>query len=317
MTFMNRYAAHRLGGDYNCDSRYSAADYSAFLSAFERAGGAGTVQNCHFTCPATSTPTPTVTVTPTATITPHTPIPTTTPTKTPTPMPTQTRTPVPSTTPTRTPTPISTVTRTPTRTPTPAVTATATRTPTPVATATRTPTPVATPTRTPTATPTPSGSPTPPPSGIYTTFEAATDMVTIYVSSSGSDSNSGTSAQSPFQTIYRGYQALRDGKADRLLLKKGDIFNTSLDFGWTKSGDRTLPTVTGYGQVARGYMLLGSYGTGARPIIQTGSAAGLTLYASRQAGSRRPGLLPEPERRTNRPRKRCNSSIRPLGWSDY
>ncbi len=154
---------------------------------------------------------------------------------------------------------------------------------TPTATPTRTPTviPSATPTNspTPTATNTPTPPPSPAPGGIYTMFPSVTGMQRIYVSSSsGSDANSGLSTSSPVKTIARGYSLLRDGFPDQLLLKKGDIFNDP-PIWWTKSGVLNVPGVMQPGQTANGYMVLGSYGSGARPQWRTFRDAGIYMYA--------------------------------------
>jgi hypothetical protein len=84
-----------------------------------------------------------------------------------------------------------------------------------------------------------------------------------YVSTSGSNSNNGLSPSTPKQTLVAGKALMRPGIADQLLLKCGDTWTES--FGeWTTSGTRaTLPQV------------IGTYGTGARPIIQSGVVHGL------------------------------------------
>ncbi|MBK8267391.1 MAG: hypothetical protein IPK83_03435 [Planctomycetes bacterium] len=69
---------------------------------------------------------------------------------------------------------------------------------------------------------------------------------TYYVSSSGSDSNNGTSPSTPFSTVQKGLSVLSSGK--RLLLNKGDTFS---------AGNVDLPSNS----------QLGAYGSGALPII--------------------------------------------------
>lgn len=102
-----------------------------------------------------------------------------------------------------------------------------------------------------------------------TTFSPSTATQMIYVSSStGDDSNPGTQAE-PFQTIAAGIDALRDGQPDWLLLKKGDVWDESLGGSrWKKSG--TSPTEP---------MIVWTYGTGARPLLRTGSGGAMRVLA--------------------------------------
>jgi hypothetical protein len=83
------------------------------------------------------------------------------------------------------------------------------------------------------------------------------------VGSSGSD-------YYPYQTISAGYAQLRDGYADILLLDRGDTWTEQWNSGsvgeWQKDGAS-----------ADARMIVSSYGSGDRPIIQTGDAVGLTL----------------------------------------
>lgn len=95
----------------------------------------------------------------------------------------------------------------------------------------------------------------------------------VYVSSSiGNDSNTGLSPAVPKRTIAAGKALLRNGWPDWLLLKKGDVFDESVG-NWTTVG-RSL------GQP----QLLGSYGTGARPLIRSGGHQGIS---GNGGGSRR------------------------------
>lgn len=80
----------------------------------------------------------------------------------------------------------------------------------------------------------------------------------FYVSTSGSDSNPGTQA-SPFKTLSKGYSALRNNFPDQLLLKRGDTW-TEVFPSWRKSAGST-----------NSYMVVGAYGTGARPKIRSGA----------------------------------------------
>lgn len=93
------------------------------------------------------------------------------------------------------------------------------------------------------------------------------DSRVIYVSSStGSDRNNGLSAKSPVRTIKHAKSMMRDGKPDEMLLKRGDHFDES--FGhWTMSGRSSDEP-----------MLLGSYGKGDRPLLNTGAIEGFATY---------------------------------------
>src|SRR3569832_68666 len=103
----------------------------------------------------------------------------------------------------------------------------------------------------------------------WTVFTPSSDSQVIYVSSStGNDSNSGLSASAPVKTIRRGTSLLRNGYPDWLLLKKGD--------SWTLTSNGDQFNTSGYpgslclsGRSATEPMLIASYGTGARPLLQT------------------------------------------------
>jgi hypothetical protein len=92
----------------------------------------------------------------------------------------------------------------------------------------------------------------------WTPIQTSPDSRIIYVSSSlGNDLNSGFSPNSPKATIAAGYELLRNGYPDHLLLRKGDVFN-SPRIAWFKSGRSVSePTV------------FSSYGSGPRPKIIT------------------------------------------------
>jgi hypothetical protein len=96
----------------------------------------------------------------------------------------------------------------------------------------------------------------------YTVITPEAGDRTIYVSSSaGNDSRDGTSPQRALRTLAAGVDRLRDGTGDRLLLKRGDTWNTPLP-AWKKSGasaDRP--------------MVVGAYGDGSRPVIATRGAS--------------------------------------------
>lgn len=91
------------------------------------------------------------------------------------------------------------------------------------------------------------------------------DGVQIFVSSSGgSDSNDGLSSGAPKATLAAGKALLRAGKADQLLLKAGDTWNTGIG---------NLSGLGGESSSAR--MVISRYGTGARPIVAPTTSNGL------------------------------------------
>ena len=93
----------------------------------------------------------------------------------------------------------------------------------------------------------------------WTVIGASSDTRTVYVSSSsGSDSNSGLSADRPVRSLSKGASLVRDNAPDRLLLKAGDSWTETLS--WGKSG-----------RSASEPLVIGSYGSGARPMIKAGN----------------------------------------------
>ncbi len=90
---------------------------------------------------------------------------------------------------------------------------------------------------------------------------SAASRVVYVSSSSGLDSNSGLSSTSPVQSLSRGYSLLRDGSPDFLLLKSGDTWNEA------------FPTMGKSANSMTQYMVIGAYGTGARPKIRVSSHA--------------------------------------------
>jgi hypothetical protein len=90
----------------------------------------------------------------------------------------------------------------------------------------------------------------------------------VYVSTSGSDNNSGFSESAPVRTINRAKALVRAGTGDQLLLRRGDTFREPVGT-WTKGG-----------RSAGEPMVLGAYGDGARPTVATGKASALTTGSS-------------------------------------
>ncbi|HWE03786.1 MAG TPA: carbohydrate-binding protein [Tepidisphaeraceae bacterium] len=91
---------------------------------------------------------------------------------------------------------------------------------------------------------------------------SAGDHVIYCSSSTGNDRNSGLSPSSPVQSLAKAESMLRNNTGDEMLLKAGDTFHGDFIY-WTLSG-----------KSAQDPMVLGSYGTGARPTILTGTESG-------------------------------------------
>ncbi len=97
----------------------------------------------------------------------------------------------------------------------------------------------------------------------WTQFSASPDTRIVYVSSaSGDDALSGLSPAQAKKTLAAGYELIRDGFPDWLLLKRGDTWSEPIP-NWNKSGRGASEPV-----------LVGSYGAGTRPRLNTGSGAG-------------------------------------------
>lgn len=106
----------------------------------------------------------------------------------------------------------------------------------------------------------------------WTVLTPSPDTRTIYVSSSaGNDANSGLTEQSPKRTIAAGYELLRDGQPDWLLLKCGDVWQERI--WWSKSG-----------RSGTELMRMGSYGTGARPKLLSGAESAIDAVAPNHLG---------------------------------
>jgi chitodextrinase len=97
----------------------------------------------------------------------------------------------------------------------------------------------------------------------WTDITPSSDSRVVYVSSSsGSDSNSGLSSSAPLKTVGKARTLLRDGSPDWMLLKRGDAWSESLT-NWTLSGRNSQEP-----------MLIGAYGSGERPVLNTGTGIG-------------------------------------------
>jgi hypothetical protein len=107
----------------------------------------------------------------------------------------------------------------------------------------------------------------PPPHG---TVPQVSEPRQVFVSSSqGSDRFDGLTADSPKKTLAAAIALLRNGHADTLRLKRGDVFAEGLG-NWTKSGrSATEPmAVTGYGSAPE------------RPRLLTGTDSGVTVHGA-------------------------------------
>jgi hypothetical protein len=122
------------------------------------------------------------------------------------------------------------------------------------------------------------------PSGSGSSFAGAGTRI-IYVSSSTGNDTTGNGTQAtPYATIGKGSSFIRNGSPDWLLLKCGDTFTNdnygNINFSgpgmtvspaWTTDADHTVS----------GVILLGYYGTGARPLLQSNTSTGfITIEGS-------------------------------------
>jgi hypothetical protein len=96
----------------------------------------------------------------------------------------------------------------------------------------------------------------------WTVVTPSRDSRVIYVSSSqGRDTNAGTQS-SPVASLGRARSMIRAGMPDHILLRRGDVFSGSI---WLGSGGRN----------AQEPLYIGAYGTGPRPLINTGVNEGV------------------------------------------
>ena len=92
----------------------------------------------------------------------------------------------------------------------------------------------------------------------------------VYVSSSlGDDANDGLSPATPLRSIGAGKALVRDGSPDQLLLARGDVWRETIG-EWTKSG-----------RSAQAPMLIGAYGAGPRPRLETGTRTAFSIASSK------------------------------------
>jgi hypothetical protein len=102
------------------------------------------------------------------------------------------------------------------------------------------------------------------------TLNTAVGDRAVYVSSSGTDAaGRGFTDTTPVKTLSYARGLIRDNTGDQLLLKRGDIW-TGQNFGtWTKDGRSASEPV-----------VIGTYGTGARPLVKTGASTAFNTEAN-------------------------------------
>lgn len=109
--------------------------------------------------------------------------------------------------------------------------------------------------------------------GGWTVVTPEADSRVIYVSSStGDDGNTGRSPDRAVRSLAAGAGLVRADSADQLLLKRGDVWHETLGT-WRKSG-----------RSAQEPILIGAYGAGDRPRLNTGTAGALRVSGGRDGG---------------------------------
>lgn len=106
--------------------------------------------------------------------------------------------------------------------------------------------------------------------GGYTVFPLAADARQVFCSSSaGNDGSDGLSQATPKRTLAAARSLMRNNFPDQLMLKCGDTWDDSFGNGWEPSG-RSMSE----------RMLVSSYGSGARPMLRTGTGNGFSLWGT-------------------------------------
>lgn len=108
----------------------------------------------------------------------------------------------------------------------------------------------------------------------WTSLPLSSDSLIVYVSSTGSDANNGLTPSTPKATLNGAYGLIRHGFPDRILLKRGDVFRNATFGNWRKGGRSSLER-----------MVITSYGTGARPILDTGVNSFVDIGYAAQDGT--------------------------------
>ena len=111
----------------------------------------------------------------------------------------------------------------------------------------------------------------------WTVFGRSADTRIVYVSNStGSDTNSGLAEDAPVKTLAKARTLLRNGTPDWMLLKRGDVWTENFT-NWKTSG-----------RDEDEMMVIGAYGSGARPKLNTGTAGGFSNGTSPESNRTKP-----------------------------
>ena len=103
----------------------------------------------------------------------------------------------------------------------------------------------------------------------WTELPVAPDARLVHVAPEGDPKTANGTASRPYRSIERAKRRLRQGSADRLLIRAGSVWHAALG-KWTKSGrSATEP------------MVIGVYGDGPRPVFNTGDVAGILNVSPR------------------------------------
>jgi hypothetical protein len=87
----------------------------------------------------------------------------------------------------------------------------------------------------------------------------------IYVSARGNDAANGLSPSSPVRTVAKGISKLRSGTGDQVLIERGQTYSGGLGY-FNKSGRSPQEP-----------LFIGTYGSGARPVLNTGGSQALSI----------------------------------------
>lgn len=105
-------------------------------------------------------------------------------------------------------------------------------------------------------------------SGGFTVVTPPAGAKVIHVSSTTGNDAANGSASSPVRSISRAKKMLRSGTGDQMLLKRGDVWKESLG-SWSLSGKSSSDP-----------LVIGAYGTGPRPRLDTGNATAFNQMKS-------------------------------------
>jgi hypothetical protein len=104
----------------------------------------------------------------------------------------------------------------------------------------------------------------------WTVVTPERDSRVIYVSSSaGDDDHSGRSPDRPVKSVAAGAALIRNNSSDQLLLKRGDVWDEAIGAWWKRGKSEQEP------------ILIGAYGAGDRPRLNTGGRGAFNAGKSR------------------------------------